>query len=185
MSDPTGASADRAASSHERAAEVREPGSAGGSQGDASPPPARGPHACMLCLQDLQESVPTTLPLNEERVLALEQLYPKLLHEVVRPHWLNAKPVEKQLYLLVCQGCWAANRGDAGEGSSAGRDKKRGDQEARDPGSSNEDTENEDDEELAAAVAASIQQTHEDDSVDEAMLALAIEASLAAEEGAG
>ena len=138
----------------------------------------------MLCLQDLQESVPTTLPLNEERVLALEQLYPKLLHEVVRPHWLNAKPYEKELYLLVCPGCWASDRGDAGEGSSAGRDKKRGDQEARDPGSSNEDTENEDDEELAAAVAASIQQTHEDDSVDEAMLALAIEASLAAEEGA-
>ena len=62
----------------------------------------------MLCLQDLQESVPTTLPLNEERVLALEQLYPKLLHEVVRPHWLNAKPTKRSSISSSAQGAGRA-----------------------------------------------------------------------------
>ena len=127
--------------------------------------------SCWLCRQAPAWMV---IPLDRDRVQEMERLYPELLVKVVRPHWLNTNPVEGQLYLHVCKGCWAEDRGGHDERCARGDSAGEADHETQAREDDSED-------EMTAAIADSLRQADEDEGED--MLAQAIAASLAPELG--
>ena len=129
---------------------------------------------CMLCRQT---GARNALALNPEKVDELDRLYPDLLREVVRPHWLNANPKKGQLYLYVCGECsWTDRTGRESGPAAAGGASAAAAAPTQATGSDN-DSDNDD--ELCAAIAESLKQTEISD--EETSVAQAMAASLTSE----